>query len=161
MIKSFAAFTAFLVMIFSFLWYVGSLGIRVSPPADRINLSMDVLDVNNLVAQSNVVLRGVPVGKVSRIDASASNATVHFYIDGKYRIPADSVVRLENLSALGESYLEVQPRSAGGALLRDGQLSAAREGLRHRPAGLLPAGLRVLSRTLWPLQGTPLRYGIN
>jgi phospholipid/cholesterol/gamma-HCH transport system substrate-binding protein len=133
MIKSLAAFTAFLLMIFSFLWYVGSLGIRVSPPANRTNLSMEVSDVNNLVAQSNVLLRGVAVGKVSSIDASTPNATVHFYIDSKYQVPADSVVRLEDLSALGESYLEFEPRSAGGPTLRDGQRIAP-ESVRQPPS---------------------------
>lgn len=120
-VKGLAAFAAFLAMTMAFVVYVASLGIRVAPPADRTNVSMDVSDINNLVVQSNVLLRGVPVGKVSRIDSSVSNATIHFYIDGKYKVPADSVVRLENLSALGESYIELDPQSSGGPTLHDGQ----------------------------------------
>ncbi|OCB17823.1 MlaD family protein [Mycobacterium intracellulare] len=122
MVKHLAALTAFCAMIVGLVGYVGSLGIRVAPPANRTNLSMNVSNVNNLVVDSNVLLRGVPVGKVDGIDASLAHATIHFYIDNTYKVPVDSVVRLENLSALGESYVELEPRSAGGPVFRDGQV---------------------------------------
>ena len=132
-LKALATFSAFLAMIIGFLGYIASLGIRVAPPADRTTLTMDVPDINNLVVDSNVLLRGVPVGKVSRIDASISNATIHFYVDNKYKVPADSIVRLENLSALGESYVELEPRSSGEAVFHDGQRIAT-EAVRQPPS---------------------------
>lgn len=120
-------------MIMGFVGYIASLGIRVNPPADRTNLAMDVSDINNIVVNSNVLLRGVPVGKVSGINTSNSHATIRFYIDGKYKVPADSVVRLENLSALGESYIELEPQSSAGPLLRDGQRIAV-QAVRQPPS---------------------------
>lgn len=78
MVKHLAALTAFCAMIVGLVGYVGSLGIRVAPPANRTNLSMNVSNVNNLVVDSNVLLRGVPVGKVDGIDASLAHATIHF-----------------------------------------------------------------------------------
>jgi phospholipid/cholesterol/gamma-HCH transport system substrate-binding protein len=124
-VKGLASFLAFAAMAVGFFAYIGSLGIRAGAPPDRANLSMDVADINNVVVESNVLFRGVPVGKVSGIDSSVSTATIHFYIDGKYKVPADSLVRLENLSALGESYLELEPQSSGGPAFRDGQRIAA------------------------------------
>jgi phospholipid/cholesterol/gamma-HCH transport system substrate-binding protein len=118
---SVATFTAFVAMIAVFVGYIASLGIRVSPPADRTALSLDVADINNIVADSNVLLRGVPVGKVTSIDTTVARATIHFYIDGRYQVPVDSIARLENLSALGESYLELEPQSTGGPIFRNGQ----------------------------------------
>jgi virulence factor Mce-like protein len=115
---SFLAFGAIIVFV---LVYFGSLGIRVKPPADRTNLSMAVPDVNGLVPGSSVLLRGVPVGKVTSVDTSVQASTVDFYVDGQYRIPVDSEVRLENLSALGESYIGLVPHSDDGPTLRDGQ----------------------------------------
>ena len=105
--KGMISFVVFLAMIIAFVGYIASLGIRIAPPAGRANLSMDVSDISNLEVESNVLLRGVPVRKVSRIDTTTSHATIHFEIDDKYKVPADSVVRLENLSALGESYIEL------------------------------------------------------
>lgn len=119
--KTTATFVAFSVMIVGFLVYVAALGLRVSPPSARANLTLEVPDVNNLVVDSSVLLRGVPVGKVGRIDTTISNATIHFYIDSKFKVPADSLVRLENLSALGESYIELEPQKSEGPAFIDGQ----------------------------------------
>jgi hypothetical protein len=82
---------------------------------------MDVPDVNGLVAGSNVLLRGTPVGKVTSTKTSLQAASIDFYVDGQYKIPVDTEVQLQNLSALGESYLELLPRSAGGPMLKDNQ----------------------------------------
>jgi phospholipid/cholesterol/gamma-HCH transport system substrate-binding protein len=130
--KSMISFVVFLAMVIAFVGYVASLGVRIAPPAARATLSMDVFDISNLEVESNVLLRGVPVGKVSRIDATTSHATIHFYIDDKYKIPADSVVRLENLSALGESYIELEPRNSDGPVFQDGQ--------RVAPQSIRPPG---------------------
>jgi virulence factor Mce-like protein len=112
---------AFAVMIVFAVSYIGSLGVRVRPPADRTNLSMTVADINGIVVDSNILLRGVPVGKVSHIASSLGGATIDFYVDGRFPIPADCDVRLDNLSALGETYIGLFPRSQGGPTLHDGQ----------------------------------------
>jgi len=124
-VKGLSSLFAFAAMAVGFVAYIGSLGIRVGTPPHHANLSMDVADINNIVVDSNVLFRGVPVGKVSRVDSSVSTATIHFYVDDKYEVPADSLVRLENLSALGESYLELEPQSSGGPVFQDGQRIAA------------------------------------
>lgn len=131
--KTAISFALFFVMIAGFVGYAASLGIRISPPADRTALSMDVADTNSLVVGSNVLLRGVPVGKVTGIDASITAATIHFYVDGRYRVPVDSDVRLDNLSALGESYIELEPRSSDGPMLRQGERIAP-ESVKQPPS---------------------------
>lgn len=120
-IRYLMSFLAFGVIVGLSIAYIASLGVRVRPPADRVNVSMQVPDINGLVADSNVLLRGVPVGKVTGIDTTLSGATVHFYIDKRFPIPLDSEVRLENLSALGESYIGLRPRTDQGPMFRDGQ----------------------------------------
>ncbi|NDJ90079.1 MULTISPECIES: MlaD family protein [Mycolicibacter] len=119
--RDFLSFVVFGLMIAFAVGYIGALGVRVRPPSDRTNLSMTVADINGLVVDSNILLRGVPVGKVSKIASSVDGATVDFYVDGRFRIPADTEVRLENLSALGETYIGLVPRREDGPMLRDGQ----------------------------------------
>lgn len=119
---SFAAFAAIIVFV---LGYFATLGIRVRPPSERTNLSMEVADINGLEVGSNVLLRGVPIGKVTKTGTTIQAATVDFYIEGGYQIPVDSQIRLENLSALGESYISLTPRTPGGTMLHDGQRIAA------------------------------------
>lgn len=120
-VRALLSFIAFGLMIAFALSYIASLGVRISPPSHRTEVSMKVADTNSLVAGSYVLLRGVPVGEVSNIATSIDGATVDFYIDGQYQVPVDSDVRLENLSALGESYIGLVPRSQGGPMLHNGQ----------------------------------------
>lgn len=115
------SFSTFALIVVLVMGYFGSLGLRVNPPTDRTNLSMAVSEINGLVAGSNVLLRGVPVGKVSETSTSLEAATVDFWIDRRYRIPVDSEIRIDNLSALGESYIALIPRTDGGPAFEDGQ----------------------------------------
>jgi phospholipid/cholesterol/gamma-HCH transport system substrate-binding protein len=117
---SFLAFGAIIIFV---LGDFATLGLRIKPPSERTNLSMNVPDINGLVVGSNVLLRGVPVGKVTGTSTSihAAAATVDFYVDGQYRIPVDTEVRLENLSTLGESYVGLIPHSDNGSVLHNGQ----------------------------------------
>lgn len=121
------SFAAFGLIIAFAVSYIGSLGVRVGYPDNRVNVTMKVSDTNNLVVDSNVLLRGAPVGKVTGINTSLDSATVNFYIDKEFPVPVDSEVRLENLSALGESYIGLMPRTSEGPMLRDGQQVATED----------------------------------
>lgn len=141
---SFLAFGAIIVFV---LGYFATLGLRVTPPPDRTKLSMDVPDLNGLVDGSNVLLRGVPVGKVTGVAASLQAATIDFYVDGRYRIPVDTEVRLENLSALGEAYIGLMPRSEGGPAMQSGQRFATEEVVQPPSVSELATSVtRVLSQ---------------
>lgn len=115
------SFISFVVMVMLAFGYFRSMGVSLTPPPERTRISMQVHDISGLVIGSSVQLRGVPIGEVNGITTSVSDATVNFYIDSRYKIPADSDIRLENLSALGEAYIEFVPRSEGGPILKDGQ----------------------------------------
>lgn len=120
-VKDMLSYLAFATLTAIVMMYFASLGLRIKPPADRINLSMDVPDVNGLVIDSNVLLRGVPIGKVTNTNTAVDAASIDFYVDGRYDIPVDTEVQLQNLSALGESYIELEPRSDDGPMLQNGQ----------------------------------------
>ncbi len=120
-LKDVISYLVFALIVAVVLCYFGSLGLRIQPPSNRINLSMDVPDVNGLVADSNVLLRGVPVGKVTHTKTASNAASIAFYVESPYQIPVDTEVQLQNLSALGESYVELVPRSDDGPMLKDNQ----------------------------------------
>jgi len=112
------------IVVFA-IGYIAALGVRLGPLEQRARLSMAVENINGLVIGSNVLLRGVPVGKVTGVSAGASAATVEFYIDGAHQVPRDSLVRLDNLSALGETYIGLFPRTSAGPMFTDGDLIAS------------------------------------
>jgi phospholipid/cholesterol/gamma-HCH transport system substrate-binding protein len=141
------SFVAFVVMIAFALNYFTSMGVRLGKSPQRTNIAMEVADINGLVVGSSVQLRGVPIGQISNISTSVAGATVHFYVDSRYKIPVASNVRLENLSALGEAYVELVPLNEGGPVLRDGQTIAA-TAITNPPSisQLATAVARVLSQ---------------
>lgn len=120
-LKDLISYLAFAIIVAIVLFHFGSLGLRVGAPSNRTNLSMNVPEINGLVPDSNVLFRGVPVGKVTKTSTDLNAATIDFWVEGQYKIPVDTQVELQNLSALGESYIELVPRSDGGPLLKDSQ----------------------------------------
>jgi hypothetical protein len=81
------------------------------------------------------------VGKVTGIETGLPGATVTFYIRGEHPIPVNSEVRLENLSALGESYIGLLPRTDSGPMFHDGQ-AVATENVKQ------PASISELSTSV-------------
>lgn len=149
LLRGLASFIALGVMLALGVAYFGELGVRVGlpEPADRTDLSVEVADISGLVVESNVLLRGVPVGKVTNLSTTIDRATVDFYVDERYRIPADSDVKLANLSALGEAYIEFVPRTHSGPMLQDGQRIATESVIQPLYISDLAASLgRVLNQ---------------
>ncbi|MDR3655981.1 MAG: MlaD family protein [Mycobacterium sp.] len=126
-VRPLISFAVFGAIIAFGVQYIASLGVQAGPPDNRVNVSMQVPDVNGLVVDSNVLLRGVPVGKVSEIQTSLAGATIHFYVEPGHPIPVDTDVRLENLSALGESYIGLVPRTTTGPVFHNGQHVATKD----------------------------------
>lgn len=68
-----------------------------------------------------VTYRGVGVGSVDKLVLTGSGVDVHLEIDNEYdEIPADSLALVGNRSAVGEQYVELQPKVDEGPLLEDG-----------------------------------------
>ncbi|GAA1509136.1 MlaD family protein [Nocardioides humi] len=72
---------------------------------------------------SVVTYRGQRIGKVTDVrlsELAGVGVTAHLAIDPGVRIPRDSAMEVRNLSAVGEQYLDVRPRTDSGPYLADG-----------------------------------------
>jgi phospholipid/cholesterol/gamma-HCH transport system substrate-binding protein len=58
---------------------------------------------------SEVTYRGVKIGKVSRMDATAEGVTLDLALEEGTRLPKDAPMYVHNLSAVGEQYLDFEP----------------------------------------------------
>lgn len=121
LLRNVISFAALLAIVAGALVYIDSLGVRGTAAERRTNLTMGVENINGLVVGSKVLLLGVPVGKVTAIRPDVTGLAIDFYVDAAHRIPVDTVVRLDNLSALEEAYIGLFPRSAAGPVLTDGE----------------------------------------
>lgn len=74
-----------------------------------------------IFAGAEVTYRGVGVGAVERMVLTEDGVDVHLRIEEEHdRIPNDTVALVGNRSAVGEQYVELQPRTDEGPFLADG-----------------------------------------
>ena len=82
----------------------------------------DFADSGGVFPGAEVTYRGVPVGKVGALRLTGSDGvSVTLDIeDGAPRIPADTLAVVANRSAVGEQYVDLQPRASRGPYLLEG-----------------------------------------
>ncbi|WP_411151185.1 MCE family protein [Streptomyces sp. A30] len=82
----------------------------------------DFADSGGIFPGAEVTYRGVPVGRVGALRLTgADGVSVALDIDdGAPRIPADALAVVANRSAVGEQYVDLQPRTTHGPYLLDG-----------------------------------------
>ncbi|PRY57507.1 phospholipid/cholesterol/gamma-HCH transport system substrate-binding protein [Knoellia remsis] len=69
---------------------------------------------------SEVTYRGVKVGRVTGLELEKDGVLVEALLDRGTKVPKDTRAVVENRSAVGEQYLDLQPRSFGGPVLASG-----------------------------------------
>lgn len=99
--------------------------LHFDPRRTYITAEMHLDASGGLGANAPVLLAGVQVGRAEAVTKQATGVLVRLRIESGYRIPLSSDVRIEQLSALGEPYVEFSPASAAGPFLQDGQVVPA------------------------------------
>ncbi|GAA4484437.1 MlaD family protein [Rhodococcus olei] len=140
--------------------YMFQSGLRTGIAEDVNTATVEIPDTNGLVVGARVLLRGVEIGEITGITASADSVHVAWKYDRGHPIPVDSAFRVDNLSALGEPVLGVWPKTARGPYLDDAAVIAPDrvvvpttfEELSQRLTDLLsqvkPQAVREIFRTL-------------
>ena len=78
-------------------------------------------DSGGIFAGGEVSYRGVRVGQVDRLELTDGGVDVYLDIDDEHdQIPADTLAVVGNRSAVGEQYVDLQPRVDGKPFLEDG-----------------------------------------
>ena len=108
-----------LVMVIAYMQVPTLLGIG------RITVKLELPASGGLYRFSNVTYRGVEVGKVTGMDVSREHATATLKLDTSPKIPADLVAEVRSVSAVGEQYVELMPRTDSPPYLQDGSVIAA------------------------------------
>ncbi|MER6036074.1 MlaD family protein [Streptomyces sp. NPDC001835] len=114
------AFTAVTALGMS---YVGA---RYTGLADDVlqrgyTVRADFAESGGIFPGAEVTYRGVPVGRVDDLRLTGSGVSVALKIEhGAPRIPADTLAVVADRSAVGEQYVDLQPRRSGEPYLTDG-----------------------------------------
>ncbi|MEV5302799.1 MULTISPECIES: MlaD family protein [Amycolatopsis methanolica group] len=115
-----AALAAFLVVclaIFGYLWvHSGGRVPLISKTGYRV--SLDIPEASNLVADSDVTMAGVTVGKVAELQVTGDVARVTLQLDSNAPLHEGATVRVREKTLVDETFLEVT--DGDGAALANG-----------------------------------------
>ena len=88
----------------------------------RTTVTVELPVSGGLYRFSNVTLRGVQVGKVTAVDLEPTKVVATVSLNADARIPTDTLANVRSMSAVGEQYIDLVPRSADGPYLADGSV---------------------------------------
>ena len=99
------------ILIFSVTaLYVFFKGNSIQESNNTIRLSAKFLKAGGVIPGSDVKLRGVKIGTVSKVYLDDDFfAVIDFYINKKFNLPKDSQVSVNNDGLLGGKYLSIIP----------------------------------------------------
>ncbi len=101
----------------------------------RIGVTLQVPGTGGLYQFSNVTYRGVEVGKVTAIRPTRTGAEVTMSLQRSPKIPADLQANVRSVSAVGEQYVDLVPRTDAGPYLEDGSVISAANASLPQPVG--------------------------
>src|ERR1700733_10994800 len=105
------------VMIITYIQAPTLLGIG------RMKVTLEMPETGGLYRFSNVTYRGVQIGKVSEEPVlTPTGAKVVMALDTSPDIPADLQAEVRSISAVGEYYVDLRPRTDKGPYLHDGSV---------------------------------------
>ncbi|QNE19043.1 MCE family protein [Kribbella qitaiheensis] len=86
---------------------------------DSYTVSASFAESGGIFTGAEVTYRGQPVGRVGQLKLLSDGVEVNLDIDNKTKIPKDLLAVVANRSAIGEQYVDLQPRRDGSPYLQD------------------------------------------
>jgi virulence factor Mce-like protein len=106
------------VMAFTYMQAPTLLGVG------RYEVTLKLPSSGGLYRFSNVTYRGVEVGKVTDVTLTSTGAEATMSIATSPKIPANLRADVMSVSAVGEQYVDLRPRTDSGPYLQDGSVIA-------------------------------------
>lgn len=103
------------VMVFTYMQLPTLLGLG------RLKVTLELPAAGGLYRFSNVTYRGVQIGEVTSVTLTENGAEAHLSLDTSPKIPADLQAEVRSVSAVGEQYVDLRPRTDSPPYLESGQ----------------------------------------
>lgn len=117
------------LIIFSILTVLGLVVMAtryVGAPAlvgiGRYDITVQLPTTGGLYPHANVTYRGTTVGEVDSVRLTSDGVDAQLSIDSSYSIPADLDAQVKSVSAIGEQYVDLIPRSGSEPDLAEGDV---------------------------------------
>jgi virulence factor Mce-like protein len=124
-----ASIVGVLVMAFAYMQVPTLLGIG------RMTVTLELPEAGGLYRFSNVTYRGVHVGTVTGIQLTHDGAKATLSLGNSPKVPADLQAEVRSVSAVGEQYVDLRPRTDSPPYLHNGSVIAMRQTSLPQPVG--------------------------
>jgi virulence factor Mce-like protein len=101
----------------------------------RITVTLELPSGGGLYEFANVTYRGVQIGTVTAVSLAPSGAQATLSLETEPRIPADLQAEVHSLSAVGEQYVDLLPRTSSPPYLENGSVIARSDSTVPQPVG--------------------------
>ena len=122
MLTRFVRIQLFLFTVASIIGIVAMVLVYMQLPTllgiGRMTVKLELPRTGGLYQFSNVTYRGVQIGKVTDVRATRSGAVATLSLATSPKIPADLQASVLSVSAVGEQYVDLLPRTDSGPYLR-------------------------------------------
>jgi phospholipid/cholesterol/gamma-HCH transport system substrate-binding protein len=116
-----ASIVGILAMVFFYMQLPTLLGIG------KMTVTVELPAAGGLYRFSNVTYRGVEVGKVTSVALTRDGAKAVLRLNTSPKIPTDLHADVRSISAVGEQYVDLRPRTDSGPYLHNGSVIAKRD----------------------------------
>src|SRR5215208_863342 len=106
------------VMVFTYMQLPTLIGVG------KIKVTLELPVAGGLYRFSNVTYRGVQIGEVRGVTLTEKGAEAKLILDTSPKVPADLQAEVRSVSAVGEQYVDLRPRTDSGPYLEDGSVIA-------------------------------------
>ena len=120
---------AVFAMIFDYMRAPSLLGVG------RMTITVKLPAAGGLYRFSNVTYRGVQVGEVTALKLTPTDAEATLSLGTSPKIPANLQAEVRSVSAVGEQYVDLRPRTDSPPYLHDGSVIAMRDTTIPQPVG--------------------------
>jgi phospholipid/cholesterol/gamma-HCH transport system substrate-binding protein len=103
----------------------------------RMTVTLELPAAGGLYQFSNVTYRGVQVGKVTAVSLTPNGAKATLSLGSSPKIPANLRAEVSSVSAVGEQYVDLRPRTNSPPYLHNGSVIAMRDATIPQPVGPL------------------------
>jgi virulence factor Mce-like protein len=114
----------------------------------RMTVKLELPRTGGLYRFSNVTYRGVQIGKVTDVHATRAGAEATLSLATSPKVPADLQASVLSVSAVGEQYVDLQPRTDSAPFLQDGAVIASKDTTVPQAVGPMLDRLSTLLDTI-------------
>src|ERR1700742_3175256 len=114
----------------------------------RMTVTLELPATGGLYRFSNVTYRGVQVGKVTAVSLTAKGAKATLSLGTSPKIPANLQADVLSVSAVGEQYVDLRPRTDAGPYLQNGSVIAMHDTTIPQAVGPMLDQVNALVKSL-------------